>query len=175
VQYLEDLRRSQEPRLGYPAAFAAQMLNQALFFEHFPESKSESLAFMRHLLETVRSENPDLMLVLSAIPSAALVNAIPRDVRQLWEETLQRTGLTEQFAVQLEDDLVDELALVSVASGWHFVDLRHCLRGIAFAGEIYNSVDLHINAQASKEIGRCQGESLLLNRGFKRLERSLSH
>jgi hypothetical protein len=47
VRYLSDLRASQEPRLGYPAALAAQILNQALFFKHFPEAVDESLVFMR--------------------------------------------------------------------------------------------------------------------------------
>jgi hypothetical protein len=166
VQYLGDLRRSQEPRLGYPAAFAAQMLNQALFFHHFPESTEESVAFIRHLLQDVRKENPDLLLVLSPIPSAALVNAIPKDVRPLWLDTLKRTGLTEQFVVQLEDDLVNRLVSLSAESGWLFVDLRECLRPISASGELYNSVDFHINAAASKRIGRCQAEALLSNQAF---------
>ena len=169
LRYLEDLRGSQEPRLDYPAAFSAQILNQALFFEHFPESIDESLAFMRHLLETVRAENPDVLLVLSSIPSAALVDAIPHDVRLPWRDTLTRTGLTEKRVSELEDDLVDRLESSSIDAGWLFIDLRDCLRGHSGTGELYDSNDLHISATASRLIGRCQAEALLASDEFKKL------
>jgi hypothetical protein len=161
VRYLSDLRASQEPRLGYPAALAAQILNQALFFKHFPEAVDESLVFMRELLETARAENPDLTLVMSAIPSAALVDAMPAEVRGLWEDTLDRTGLSNDWVAGLEDGLVDRLEAAAVDAGWIFIDLRPCLRGRAVEGELYSPFDLHISAVASRLIGECQAERLL--------------
>jgi hypothetical protein len=167
VRYLASLRRSQEPRLAYPAAFSAQILNQALYFQHFPESREEAVAYMRHLLEQARAENPDLVLVLSAIPSAAaLMNAMPDDVRSLWHDTLARTGLTEAWVARLENDLVDRLKSMSGPAGWVFVDLRDCLQGRSSAGELYASHDLHISAAASRLIGRCQADTLLAAKEF---------
>jgi hypothetical protein len=160
LRYLSDLNRSQEPRLKYAAGFAAQILNQALFFEHFPESSRESVEFMRYLLQRARAENPDRVLVLSSIPSAALIERIPREIRPLWHDTLARIGLTERQVALREDGLVDELEAASLAAGWLFVDLRECLRGVRSTDELYSSADLHISAVASRHIGRCQADAL---------------
>ena len=169
VSNITSLNKSQEPRLGYPPAFTAQILNQALFFRHFPEAKEESIAFMRHLLQLVRAENPDVLPVMSPIPSAALTGAIPRDLRQLWRDTLERTGLTEASVADLENGLVDQLKSSSVQAGWLFIDLRDCLRRHTSGGELYNSDDLHISDIASRMIGRCQAEALKASKTFATL------
>jgi hypothetical protein len=169
LRYLAALRKSQEPRVGYPAAFAAQILNQAIFFQHFPESTEESIAFMRSLLQRARAENPDVLLVLSAIPSAALMRAMPDDIRDPWNDTLRRTGLTEEGVAALENNLVDQLKSSSGAAGWLFIDVRDCLRGGVTAEPLYSSYDLHINAAASRRIGQCQAETLLANQSFRKL------
>jgi hypothetical protein len=166
LRYLADLRRSEESRLSYPAAFAAQILNQALFFHHFPGSTRESLAFMRHLMQRIRAENPDMLLVFASIPSAALMDAIPHDVQRLWRETLDRTGLTEAQVGELENGLVNELKTAAVETGWLFVDLRDCLRAAPHSGELYSAEDLHISATASRLIGGCQAEALLASESF---------
>ena len=171
-RYMSALNASQESRLGYPAAFAAQILNQALFLRHFPESKDESIAFMRHLLNLVRTENPDLLPVLSPIPSAALMNDIPHDLRQYWRDTLERTGLTDNDVAAVENELVDRLKAASVEAGWIFIDLRDCLLGYAGSEDLYHSYDLHISAVASRMIGRCQANALLASNAFKKLRPS---
>jgi hypothetical protein len=172
LNYLSALRRSQEPRLSYPAAFAAQILNQALFFKHFPDAMQESVAFMRHLLARGRAENPDMVLVLASIPSAAVMNHIPHDVRQPWLDTLERIGLTEPEVAAVENRLVDELRDASVASGWLFIDLRACLSSSsATTAPLYSSLDLHIAAAASRLIGQCQAEALLTDERFGSITR----
>ena len=171
-RYMNALNESQESRLGYPAAFTAQILNQALFLQHFPESKDESIAFMRHLLQQVRAENPELLPVLSPIPSAAVMNAIPHDLRQYWRETLERTGLTESAVAGVENELVDRLKAASIEAGWMFIDLRDCLRGYQGTEDLYSSYDLHISAVASRMIGRCQANALLASDAFRKLRPS---
>jgi hypothetical protein len=161
LRYLSDLNRSQEPRLSYPAAFAAQILNQALFFEHFPGSANESIEFMRYLLRRARAENPDRILVLASIPSAALIERIPAEIRSLWRDTLERIGLTEQQVARREDELVDRLKVASLDAGWLFVDLRECLRAGGASEDLYSPADLHISAAASRLIGGCQAQALL--------------
>jgi hypothetical protein len=169
LNYLTQLSRSEEPRLDYPAAFAAQILNQALFFQHFPESTQDAGAFMRHLLQRVRAENPKTLLVLASIPSAALMNRIPHSIDGLWRDTLDRTGLDAQLVADLENRLVDELKSSASETGWLFVDLRECLRNSPDTGEYYSSEDLHISATASTMIGRCQAAALLANESFTKL------
>ena len=71
-QYLDDLRRSRDDSLWYPGAASAQALNQALYFEHYHGSQAEAMRRTEHLLRTIRRENPDLVLVLSLIPSRVL-------------------------------------------------------------------------------------------------------
>ena len=175
ARYLSNLARSQEPRLVYPAGFAAQFLNQALYFQHYPASQAESIAFMRHLLAQVRAENPDTLLVMSSIPSAALMKAMPRDIDQLWRDTLARTGLTEEWVADLENTLVDQLETASIETGWIFVDLRDCLRGRFAEGELFSSSDLHINDVASRLIGACQARALLSSPGFTNLLGARAH
>jgi hypothetical protein len=169
LRYLAALRKSQDPRVGYPAAFAAQILNQAIFFQHFPESTNESIAYMRTLLRRARAENPDVLLVLSAIPSAALMHAVPHDLGQPWRDTLERTGLSAAWVAALEGSLVDQLKSSSTEEGWLFIDVRDCLQRGSAGEPLYSSFDLHINAEASRLIGQCQAETLLANEGFKKL------
>jgi hypothetical protein len=169
LSYLADLRRSEEPRLSYPAGFAAQILNQALFFHYFPESTQDSVAFMRYLLQRAREENPDMLLVLASIPSAALMDRIPRRITNEWRDTLGRTGLTESSVAAVENDLVDQLETVSLSAGWLFVDLRDCLRNASVSGELYSAEDLHISATASRLIGRCQADTLFESQAFNKI------
>jgi hypothetical protein len=174
LRYLSALRRSQEPRLSYPPAFAAQILNQALFFRHFPDTTQESMAFMRYLLGRARRENPDTVLVLASIPSAAMIGNIPQDVREPWLDTLERVGLTAREVVAVENRLVDELRDASDASGWLFVDLRDCLSRSATGAQLYSSLDLHISAAASRLIGQCEAEAMLADDRFARIARRAS-
>ena len=64
--------KAREPSLGYPDAFSAQMLNQQLFFQHFPSAREESIRRMRELMILIRRENPGITLVMSPIPSYEL-------------------------------------------------------------------------------------------------------
>jgi len=175
VRYLRNLASSQEPTLAYPAAFAAQILNQALYFQHFPESKADSIVFMRHLLAQIRAENPDLVLVLAAIPSAAVMNGIPADLRQAWKDTLDRTGLSAEKIAQLENELVDQLEASAAPAGWQFIDLRDCLGGRFSSGNLYSPEDLHISAAASRMIGECQAQAFLSSAAFVRLTGGARH
>ncbi len=77
--YLNDLRKSREPSVGYSGAFAALMLNQQLFFHRFPASRVEAIHRMRAVLQMIRRENPDLLLILSPLPSYQLTQQQPVD------------------------------------------------------------------------------------------------
>ncbi|MFQ5559618.1 MAG: hypothetical protein ACE5FU_03395, partial [Nitrospinota bacterium] len=73
MSYIFDIKKSLEPRLAYSGAYSAQILNQALFMKkHFPETPRKSLIYFKHLLSLIKKENPDLRVIVIAIPSVAL-------------------------------------------------------------------------------------------------------
>ena len=116
IGYMNDLRRAIEPTLAYPEAFVAQMLNQQLFFHRVPKSTDESVERVRALLELVRAENPETVLVLSAVPSYQLVQQQPVDPAFL--RALARLPITYDAGVRQEGDLYETLRRLATESGW---------------------------------------------------------
>src|SRR5690606_27294612 len=57
IDYIKDIWRAREPSIGYPDAFTAQILNQQLFFHHFPSARDESLNRLRTLMKMAKREN----------------------------------------------------------------------------------------------------------------------
>src|SRR2546425_5837347 len=105
IGYLGDLRKSVEPSVGYREAFAAQFLNQQIFFHWFPGARQESIRRVRALMELARRENPNTLLVLSALPSYELVQQRPIDKALL--RTLDRLPITYEGGVREEQELYD--------------------------------------------------------------------
>jgi hypothetical protein len=159
VAYLRDLRRSVEPSVPYHEAFAAQFLNQQLFFHWFPGARGESLARVRALLELARRENPGTLLVLSALPSYELVARPPVDSALL--RTLRRLPLTYEGGVREEQRLYEALRRLAGEAGWVFVDNLAALRAFRGTGRLYNDVDYHLLPAASAIIGKAQAAALL--------------
>lgn len=126
VRYLNDVRRSAATGVGYPRAFAAQMLNQQLFFRHFPGSREESLRRVAALLSIIRAENPDLLLVMSPIPSYQLVRESEPD--SVFADVLWRLPLTWEGGVREEMQLHESLRTLSIDAGWVFVSNVKSLR-----------------------------------------------
>jgi len=158
IGYMNDLRRSATRDVGYPAAFSAQMLNQQLFFHHFPGSREESLRRVRVLLEMVRRENPGRLLVLSALPSYQLVQEQPVDSALL--RVIARLPLTYEGGVREEQGLYQELSGMAAQTGWVFVDNLTPLRAHAGTERLYNNFDYHLLPAASAIIGRAQAEAI---------------
>jgi hypothetical protein len=159
LAYMNDLRKSREPSVGYSAAFAALMLNQQLFFHRFPESRAEAIRRVRALLEMIRREHPALVLILSPLPSYQLAQQQPVDTALL--RTLARLPITYEGGVQEEGALYDTLRVVARESGWLFVDNLRALRAYAGTERLYNDFDYHLLPPASEIIGRAQAEALL--------------
>jgi hypothetical protein len=158
VSYINDLRRSEAPSVGYSGAFAAQMLNQQLFFHHFPEGRSEALRRVRALLELVRREQPDLVLLLSPLPSYQLAQKQPVDTAL--RTTLARLPITYDGGVREERALYDTLRVLAAESGWLFADNLPALQAYRGPDRLYNSFDYHLLPVASAIIGRTQAEAL---------------
>lgn len=161
--YLNDLRRSTSPDVGYPAAFAAQILNQQLFFYRFPRARDESMRRVRELLTLIRREHPDVLLVMSPIPSYQLVAAEPVAPELL--AVLDRLPIDYDDGVAQEESLYRDLQTEAEAAGWIFVDNLTALRASESAGHLYNDFDYHIEPVASEIIGRAQAAALVARLG----------
>ena len=170
LAYMNDLRKSEAPSVGYPGALSAQMLNQQLFFYRFPDSRAESLRRVRALLELVRRENPDMVLVLSALPSYELVQQQPVDSALF--RTLARLPITYESGLQEERALYDTVRVLARESGWLFVDNLRALQAYKGPNRLFNSFDYHFLPVASEIIGRAQADVILQSRSRTRGARS---
>jgi hypothetical protein len=158
LRYMNDLRRSADPALGYPQAYTAQMLNQQLFFHHFPGTREESLARVKALLEIIRTRHPDVMLLLSPIPSYQAV--VPEESDSGMRYVLDRLPITYKGGVAEEELLYRKLEPLARDAGWVFVDNLSSLRAVADHSALYNHFDFHIEPTASAIIGRAQASAI---------------
>jgi hypothetical protein len=159
ISYMRDLWKAREPSLGYPDALSAQVLNQQLFFQHFPSAKEESIRRMRELMTMIRRENPGLMLVMSPIPSYELVGAQPIDAAL--QRTLTRLPITFEEGQRQEDGFYERLRQLASEQQWTFVDNLAALRNYKGSGRLYNDFDYHLLPPASALVGQAQAEVLL--------------
>lgn len=159
VRYMRDLWKAREPSVGYSDAFSAQMLNQQLFFRHFPSAREESIRRMRELMVIIRRENPGMTLVMSPIPSYELVGGQPVDSALL--RTLSRLPITYSEGQQQEGQLYDRLRELANEEQWVFVDNLAALRSHQDSERLYNSFDYHLLPNASALVGRAQADALL--------------
>jgi hypothetical protein len=158
IGYMNDLRKSGSASVGYSQAFTAQMLNQQLFFKRFAGSREESLRRLRFLLEHIRREQPDRVLVLSPIPSFQLVHPAPVDTALT--TVLTRLPVTYEEGVREEQALFDATKAMAVDAGWVFVDNLTPLRAVRDSVKLYNTFDYHIEPVASEIIGRQEAEAM---------------
>ena len=159
VGYMNDLRKSVEPTLAYKEAFSAQFLNQQLFFHWFPGSREESIRRVRALLQLARRENPNTLLIISALPSYELVQQRPIDDALL--PRLDRLPLTYEGGVREEEELYKTLGHLAAEQGWLFVDNLAALRAYRGGDRLYNNLDYHLLPVASTIIGKKQATVLL--------------
>jgi hypothetical protein len=170
IAYLRDVNSSIEPNLPYAAAFSAQVLNQALFYKHFPAGRQVSMEYLGELLALVRKENPDLLLLMAPIPSAVLAEAIPAALRDDWDRTLVRVGVTDEYLRALEADMYQNLAALCRKNGWVFVDTLPAFLDAPERGTLYNATDLHVDDPACRIIGGLEAEAVVLSMAPERLE-----
>jgi hypothetical protein len=156
---MNDLRKSVEPTLAYKEAFSAQFLNQQLFFHWFPGSREESIRRVRALLQLARRENPNTLLIISALPSYELVQQRPIDDALL--PRLHRLPLTYEGGVREEQELYKTLGHLAAEQGWLFVDNLAALRAYRGGDRLYNNLDYHLLPAASTIIGKKQATVLL--------------
>src|SRR5687768_2036278 len=157
--YMNDLRKAASKRVEYPHAFSAQMLNQQLFFYRFPGSREESLRRVKALLELVRQQNPNRLLVMSPVPSYQLVNRTPVDSAFL--EVIDRLPITYESGVAEELELYETLKRMALESGWVFIDNLPRLREYQSKELLYNRTDYHIEPVASEIIGKAQAREIV--------------
>ena len=157
--YMNDLRKASSEKVEYPDAFTAQMLNQQLFFYRFPGSREESLRRVKALLELVRQQNPNRMLVMSPVPSYQLVNRMPVDSALL--EVIGRLPITYESGVAEELELYESLKRMALESGWVFVDNLPRLREYQGNELFYNRTDYHIEPVVSEIIGEAQAREIV--------------
>ena len=156
--YMNDLRKASSERVEYPDAFTAQMLNQQLFFHHFPGSREESLRRVKAVLELIRQENPNRLLVMSPVPSYQLVNRMPVDSALL--EVIGRLPITHESGVAEEFELYQAVKRMALEGGWIFVDNLPLLREYQGTEPFYNRTDYHIEPVVSEIIGKAQARAI---------------
>jgi hypothetical protein len=154
VGYMRRLLAARDPSLGYPDALTAQMMNQQLFFDTFAGSQQESLRRVEALLALARRENPDVILVLSAIPSYQLVGGPSLDASL--QRAAERTGMTVAEGAAQEQTLYDSLRGMTERHGWLFADNLSALRRAGSGERLYNDFDYHLLPRASEIVGRTQ-------------------
>lgn len=166
VAYMNDLRKAASKKVEYSHAFSAQMLNQQLFFYRFPGSREESLRRVKALLELVRQQNPNRMLVMSPVPSYQLVNRMPVDSAFL--EVIGKLPIAYESGVAQELELYETLKRMALESGWVFVDNLPRLREYRGDELLYNRADYHIEPVASEIIGKAQAFEIVNHVGSSR-------
>ena len=159
VSYIRDLVKAREPSVGYPDALSAQMLNQQLFFQHFPSAREESIRRMRELMILIRRENPGITLVMAPIPSYELVGGPQLDSSLL--RTLKRLPMTYDEGRRQEGGFYDRLRELSNETHWIFADNLAVLRNYQGSERLYNSFDYHLLPNASVLVGQAEAEALL--------------
>lgn len=159
LAYMKDLWKAREPSVGYPDAFSAQILNQQLFFHHFPASQDEALRQVQALMALVRKENPGLLLVMSPLPSYQLVGA--QTVDSALTSILRRLPITYEQGQAQEQALYERLRGLSAEEGWVFVDNLAALQGYRGADRLYNNFDYHLLPVASALVGQAQASAVL--------------
>jgi hypothetical protein len=158
LSYMNDLRVAVNPDVGYPAAYAAQMLNQQIFFHHFPASITESQSRIRFLMEMIRKDNPDMLLIMSPIPSYQLVRQQPVD--RAFLQTISRMPFTYEDGLRQEEALYYFLKAASQETGWLFIDNLTPMRAYAGSERLFNSFDYHVTPSASAIIGLNEAQAL---------------
>lgn len=158
VAYINDLRAAVNSEVGYPAAYAAQMLNQQIFFHHFPNTIEESRRRVRFLMEMIRKENPDMLLIMSPIPSYQLVQQQPVDQTLL--QTIGKMPFTYEDGLRQEEALYYTLKVVAQEMGWLFIDNLVPLRTYKGSERLFNVFDYHVTPAASTIIGSNEARTL---------------
>jgi hypothetical protein len=159
IGYMRDLWKARNNSLGYPDAFSAQMLNQQLFFHHFPSAREESIRRMRALMTLIRQENPGMTLVMSPIPSHELIGG--RQVDSTLLSTLKKLPISYEDGLRQEGGLYDSLRELAKEQQWIFVDDLAALRSYQGSERLYNSFDYHLLPNASALVGQAQAEALM--------------
>jgi hypothetical protein len=154
--YIRDLAETRESSLDYPPAFAAQVLNQHLFFSYFPKAREESLHRIRFLLSSMRKEYADCYLVLSLIPSPVLCPDLQTDSILL--SVLSRLDVTMHTVAAEERALYDSCVAIAQEEGWNIVNNRETM---AHNCRKYWMEDLHLSPEGSVVIGQNQAEQIL--------------
>jgi len=156
--YLLELRKATDSEAGYPAAFAAQMLNQQLFLHRFAGSEDESIRRIRTLMELIRERYPEMLLVMSPIPSYNLVQEQPVDPEFL--RVLEDLPITYESGVTTEARLFERLRTEAEAAGWMFIDNLTPLASYPGPERLYNDFDYHITLLANDIIGRNEAAAI---------------
>jgi hypothetical protein len=162
LAYMNDLRNAMDPGIVYREAFAAQFLNQQLFFYRFPGSRAESINRLRALMALARKENPDTLLVMSALPSYQLVQEQPVDAAL--RRALARLPVSYEAGVRQEAEMYETLRGLAREYGWLFVDNLAVLRAYHGGERLYNNADYHLLPTASALIGKAQAAAILEHR-----------
>ena len=158
--YTTDLVGAKMDDMKDPTAYVTQVLNQGLFFgKYFSSSKERSKLHFRHLMKSIKKENPQLRVYICAIPSVLLRNQLPHE--KSLHRVLDKLEITLASLRDLELDLYRSMKKSVEEAGFTFVDALEAFAAQPAEVELYNPIDLHINQRANDMLADLQAKALL--------------
>lgn len=158
LEFLRNLVRFTDSRLGYAGAAAAQFLHQYYLYAKYPETFRHEVAWrLRFFFEEFRRRNPGAKAYVFWLPSAPAIGALPRDVQPVLDDILRRSGLASLDFPQLEGELFQMVldAARDSGGGIPVVDLSPALRaanGVEGPQMLYDADTIHIDTKARRVI-----------------------
>ena len=169
LEYVRNLSRFRDKRLGYPGGIAAQYLNQYYLMTKYPEAfRRESLKRMEYFMHNINPGDQVTDAYCFFLPSAPAIDALC-DVNQTIERgILSRAHLSAMDIPALERELIGSLKDIAAKAPGNltFHDLSPTLATANRADgtqTFYDQPSVHIDVKARKVVGEAMGEKIVAN------------
>jgi len=166
-EYIANLWRFKDNRLGYPGAVPAQFLYQYYLYTEYPEIFSREAAWrIEYFFAEFRRLNPSTTAYVFFLPSAPAIDALPELDRRVLGDILQRSGMQQLDFADLEGRMFGlvEGALQESGANFGLVDLSPVLRAANAADghqDFYDEPTIHIDTKARRVVAEEMARVLL--------------
>jgi hypothetical protein len=167
LEYVWNLYRFRDTRLGYPGGIAAQYLNQYYLMTKYPEAfRRESLKRMAYFMHQINRDDPGTDAYCFFLPSAPAIDALCAENQKIERDIRSRSRLSAMDIPALERELIGSLkGIAEKAPGQlTFHDLSPALASANRADgtqTFYDQPSVHIDVKARKVVGEAMGEKII--------------
>jgi hypothetical protein len=167
IEYIKNLNRFKDTRLGYQGAVAAQFLNQYYLMDKYPEKfRYESLKRMKYFFENFNKRNPNTKAYCFYLPSAPAIDVMLDENKIIYKDILKRSNLTEIDIPSKEKELYDSLVNIatntkSKISLYDLSDTLKVANTLDGTQTFYDQPTIHIDVKARKVVGEKMGSIIL--------------